>query len=71
MSMCVYVHVYSGIHQFYIMHLKVNLKLDDMKVLKCSPDLLNSVKISQGQLRLIILTYFVLLYMGMVAILVK
>ena len=31
----------------------------------------NHVKIGQGQLRLIIYTYFVLPYMGMVAILVK
>ena len=29
-----------------------------------SPDLLNYVKIGQGQLRLIIKTYFVLPYMG-------
>ena len=39
-------------------------KLEDLKVLKCSPDLLNNVKIGQGQLRLIIQTYFVLPYMG-------
>ena len=46
-------------------------KLEDLKVLKRSPDLLNNVKIGHGQLRLIIQTYFVLLYIGMVAILVK
>ena len=46
-------------------------KLEDLKVLKPSPDLLNNVKIGQGQLRLIIYTYFVLTYMGMVAILIK
>ena len=46
-------------------------KLADLKVLKRSPDLLNNVKIGHGQLRLIIQTYFVLPYMGMVAILVK
>ena len=46
-------------------------KLEDLKVLKRSPDLLNNVKIGHGQLRLIIQTYFVLPYMGMVAILVK
>ena len=40
-------------------------------VLKRSLDLLNNVKIGQGQLRLIIETYFVLPYMGVVAILVK
>ena len=37
-----------------------NLKLEDLKVLKRSPDLINNVKIGQGQLRLIIQTYFVL-----------
>ena len=41
-----------------------NPELEDLKVLKHSPDLLNNVKISQGQLRLIIQTYFVLPYMG-------
>ena len=30
----------------------VRTKLEDLKVLKRSPDLLNNVKISQGQLRL-------------------
>ena len=39
-------------------------KLEDQKVLKHSPDLLNNVKIGHGQLRLIIQTYFVLPYMG-------
>ena len=34
-------------------------KLEDLKVLKRSPDLLNNVKIGYGQLRLIIQTYFV------------
>ena len=29
-------------------------KLEDLKILKRSPDLLNNVKIGQGQLRLII-----------------
>ena len=33
-------------------------------VLKRSPDLLNNVKIGQGQLSHIIQTYFVLPYMG-------
>ena len=28
-------------------------KLEDLKVLRCSPDLLNNVKIGQGQLQLI------------------
>ena len=46
-------------------------ELEDLKVLKRSPDLLNNVKIGHGYLRLIIQTYFVLPYMGMVAILVK
>ena len=39
-------------------------ELEDLKVLKRSPDLLINVKIGQGQLRLIIQTYFVLPYMG-------
>ena len=46
-------------------------KLEDLKVLKRSHDVLNNVKIGHGQLRLIIQTYFVLPCMGMVAILVK
>ena len=37
-----------------------NLKLEDLKVLKCSPDLLNNVNIGQGLLRLFIEAYFVL-----------
>ena len=47
---------------------KVNVKIED---LRRSPDLLNNVKIGQGQLRLIIQTYFVLPYMCMVAIFAK
>ena len=31
----------------------INLKLEDLKVLRRSPDLLNNVKIGQGQLKLI------------------
>ena len=31
-----------------------SIKLEDLKVLKHSPDLLNNVKIGEGQLRLII-----------------
>ena len=46
-------------------------KLEDLQVLKRSPDLLNNVKIGQGQLRLIIETYFVLPHMGVAAFLVK
>ena len=45
-------------------------KLEDLKVLRRSPDLFNNVKICQGQLRLII-KHFVLPYMGLTAILVK
>ena len=48
-----------------------SVKLEDLKVLKRSPDLLNNVKIGQGQLRLIMETYFVLPYMGVAANLVK
>ena len=43
------------------------LKLDDLKVLKRLPDLLYNVKIGQGHLE----TCFVLLYVGVAAILVK
>ena len=39
--------------------------------MKHSPDFLNNVKTGQGQLIFIIQTYFVLPYMGMVAIFVK
>ena len=39
-------------------------ELEDLKVLKRSPDLLNNVKIGKGQLRLIIQTKYVLPYMG-------
>ena len=52
----------------YVDTLEVFLKnifeLEDLKVLKRSPDLLNHVKIGQGQLRLISQAYFVLPYMG-------
>ena len=33
--------------------MKLKFKLEDLKVLRCSPDLLKNVKIGQGQLRLI------------------
>ena len=47
-------------------------KLEDLKVLRRSPDLFNYVEIGQGQLQLANnKTYFVLLYMGVAAILVK
>ena len=46
-------------------------KLEDLKVLRRSPDLFNNVKVGQGQLLLIIKTCFVLPYMGFPAILVK
>ena len=36
------------------------IKLEDMKVLKRSPDVLNNVKIGHGQLRLTMQAYFVL-----------
>ena len=53
-------------------HFTLNIyKLEDPKVLKRSPDLLNNVKIGQGLLSLIIETYFVLPYMEVAAILVK
>ena len=40
------------------------LKLEDLKVLKRSPDLINNVKTGQRQLRLTIQTYLSLPYMG-------
>ena len=36
------------------------LKLEDLKVLKRSPDLLNNVKIGKGQLQLIIEQFFLI-----------
>ena len=43
-------HTYMGVHyQSMCRH----YKLEDMKVLRRSPDLLNNVKIGQGQLQLI------------------
>ena len=47
-----------------------NLKLEDLKVLKRSLDLLNTVKIGQGQLQLIMKHIFVLPNIGVEAILV-
>ena len=41
-------------------------KQEDLKVLKRSPDLLDNLKIGQGQLRLIIEIYFVLPYIGVI-----
>ena len=49
----------------------VDDKLEDLKVLRRSPDLLNNVKIGQGQLQLIMEQIFILPYMGVAAILVK
>ena len=56
-------------HKIFKFHIifrpsKTHLKLEDLKVLKRSPDLLNNVKIGQGQLMDIIQTDFVLPYMG-------
>ena len=45
-------------------------ELEDLKVLRCSPDLFNNVKIGQG-LTAYNKTYFVIPYMGVAAILVK
>ena len=46
------------------------LKLEDLKVLGRSPDLLNNCKTGQGQLQLI-MKHFVLPYMGVASILVQ
>ena len=54
----------KNIFQLKHKHMLWALKLEDLKVLKCSPDLLYNVKIGHGQLRLIIQAYSVLPYMG-------
>ena len=46
------------------------IKLEDLKVLRRSPDLFNNVKIGQG-LTAYNKTYFVIPYMGVAAILLK
>ena len=55
-------HLFSHIRIYH--ECDGRIELEDLEVLKHSPDLLNNVKIGQGQLRLIIQTYFVLPYMG-------
>ena len=50
--------------------LTIRYKLEDLKVLRCSPDLFNNVKIGQG-FTAYNKTYFVIPYMGVAAILVK
>ena len=55
-----YSHITEG-GIFFCQHFH---KLEDLNVLKGSPDLLNNVKIGHGQLRLIIQTNFVLPYLG-------
>ena len=47
------------------------IKLEDLKVLRRSPDLLNNVKIGQGQLQLIMEKKIVSPFMGFADILVK
>ena len=47
-----------------ILFREIKCKLEDLKVLKRSPDLFNNVKIGQCQHRLIIQTYIVSPYMG-------
>ena len=63
--------IFTNLNPFLWSVAEGSFKLEDLRVLKHSPDLLNNVKVSHGQLRLIIQTYFVLPYMGLVAILVK
>ena len=71
---------FEGFHQdpnqkdLILCILREIIKLEDLKVLRRSPDLLNNVKIGQGQLQLIreqILFYHVWPIMGVAAILVK
>ena len=42
----------KGIHRPLRSYAKYRLILEDLKVLKRSPDILNNIKISQGQLKL-------------------
>ena len=59
--------VSQNVHSKYLRIAAIQgAKLEDLKVLRRSPDLLNNVKIVEGQLQL-----FVLPYMGVAAILVK
>ena len=55
---------------FTLFRIKTNVKLEDLKVLRRSPDLFNNVKIGQG-FTAYNKTYFVIPYMGVAAILVK
>ena len=57
-------------HMLYLEHCIIFYKLEDLKVLRRSPDLFNNVKIGQG-FRAYNKTCFVLPYMGVAAILVK
>ena len=57
--------------RFMVGGTKKKNKLEDLKVLRRSPDLLNNVKIGQSQLQLIMEKNFVLPYMGVADILVK
>ena len=41
------------------------LKLEDLKVLRCSPDLFNNVKIGQGQLPLILIKHILFYHWGL------
>ena len=63
-------HILSGSNVSGTISLKRYLKLEDLKVLRRSPDLFNNVKIGQG-LTAYNKTYFVIPYMGVAAILVK
>ena len=50
----VLIGIVSLLFHCYLLLKKKRKKLEDLKVLRRSPDLLNNVKIGQGQLQLII-----------------
>ena len=57
-------------HSYELSSMQGFRKLEDLKVLRRSPDLINNVKIVQG-FTAYNKTYFVIPYMGVAAILVK
>ena len=74
-------NILGGYEDFWGGHNKIGLyfrvfsygqgQLEDLMVLKRSPDLLNNVKIGQDQLRLTCIIKNIFCFMGVAAILVK
>ena len=60
-----------GLTETKLFHFHRIFKLEDLEVLRRSPDLLNNVKIGQGQLQLIMEQILFLPYREVAAILVK